>query len=120
MKNAVIRLICRFLVVSLTVLSFGTATAGMIGVDQVAASNAGADRAAVMSLVSRSEVASQLATRGVDPQLAASRIAAMSDQEVQALKGQIDALPAGANSDWGWIAAVIIIAVVVWYFWFRR
>jgi hypothetical protein len=120
MKSAVIRMICRFLIASLTVLSFGTANAGMIGVDQLSASTAQTDRAAVMSLVARSEVASQLAAHGIDQQLAQSRIAAMSDQEVQSLKGQIDALPAGASSDWGWVAAVIVIAIVVWYFWFRR
>ena len=118
MRSAVVRMICRFLVVSLTFLSF-SASAGMIGVDQLAAANAQSDRAAVMSFVSRSEVASQLQARGVDPQLARERIAAMSDQEVQSLKGQIDALPAGA-SDAGVIVAVIVIALVVWYFWFRR
>jgi|SRR5687767_9283729 len=118
MKSAVVRMICRFLIASLTVLSFGTASAGMIGVDQLA-STSQTDRAAVMTLVARSEVASQLQARGIDPQLAQQRIAAMSDQEVQSLKGQIDAVPAGA-SDGGVIAAVIIIAVVVWYFWFRR
>ena len=119
MRSAVVRMICRFLVVSLTFLSF-TASAGMIGVDQLAAANAQSDRAAVMSFVSRTEVASQLQARGVDPQLARERIAAMSDQEVQALKGQIDTLPAGAGSDAGVIVAVIVIALVVWYFWFRR
>ena len=118
MRSAVVRMICRFLVVSLTFLSF-SASAGMIGVDQLAAANAQSDRAAVMTFVSRSEVASQLQARGVDPQLARERIAAMSDQEVQSLKGQIDALPAGA-SDAGVIVAVIVIALVVWYFWFRR
>lgn len=119
MKSALARMICRFLIASLTVLSFGTANAGMIGVDQLTASTMSADRAAVMTLVSRGEVASQLAARGIDPQLAQERIAAMSDTEVQALKGQIDAMPAG-GSDWGWVAAVIVVAVVVWYFWFRR
>jgi hypothetical protein len=114
--NAFSRMICRFLIASLTVLSFGTATAGMIGVDQVSAGQS--DRAAVMNLVSRSEVASQLQARGIDPQMAQARIASMTDKEVQALKGQIDALPAGAT-DWGWVAGVIVIAVVVWYLWFR-
>lgn len=120
MKSAVIRMICRFLIASLTVLSLGTANAGMIGVDQLAASSSQSDRAAVMTLVSRSEVANALQARGVDPQLARERITSMTDQEVQALKGHIDALPAGAGGDWGWVAAVIVIAVVVWYFWFRR
>lgn len=117
MKSAVVRMICRFLIASLTVLSFGTANAGMIGVEQLA--SAPSDRAAVLNLVSRSEVASQLQARGIDAQMAQARIASMTDQEVQSLKGQIDALPAGA-SDGGTIAAVIIIALVVWYVWFRR
>ena len=119
MKSAVVRMICRFLVASLAVLSFGTAHAGMIGVDQLAGSTGHSDRAAVLNTIARSEVATQLQARGIDPQLAASRIASMTDPEVQSLKGQIDALPAGASSDGGWIAAVIIVAIVVWYFWFR-
>ena len=117
MKSAFVRMICRFLIASLTVLSFGTAHAGMIGVEQLAPATS-PDRAAVMNLVSRSEVASQLAARGIDQGTAQERIAAMTDQEVQALKGQIDALPAGAT-DWGWVAGVILIAIVVWYLWFR-
>lgn len=117
MKSAVIRMICRFLIASLTILSIGTASAGMIGVDQL--SVAQSDRAAVMNLVTRGEVASQLQARGIDPQLAQQRIASMTDQEVQALKGQIDQMPAGASGDWGWVAAVIVVAIIVWYFWFR-
>ena len=119
MKSAVFRMICRLLVASLMLMSLGTARAGMIGVDQLAASGAGADRAAVTSFLSRSEVASQLQANGIDQKAAQQRIASMTDQEVQALKGQIDALPAGASSDGAWIAAVIVIALVIWYVWFR-
>ena len=119
MKSAAFRMICRFLVASLMLMSLTTARAGMIGVDQLAASGAGADRAAVTTLLTRSEVANQLQARGIDPQLAQQRIASMTDPEVQALKGQIDALPAGASSDGAWIAAVVVIALVVWYVWFR-
>jgi hypothetical protein len=117
MKSAAFRMICRLLVASLMLMSLTTARAGMIGVDQLA--GAGADRAAVTSLLTRSDVASQLQARGIDQQAAQERIAAMTDQEVQALKGQIEALPAGASSDGAWVAAVIIIALVVWYVWFR-
>ena len=117
MRSALTRVICRFLIAALAALSFGTANAGMIGVDQLAAGNS--DRSAVLNLVARGEVSSQLAAQGIDPQLAKQRIAAMSDAEVQALKGQIDALPAGANGDWAWVAAVIVVAVIVWYVWFR-
>jgi len=117
MKSAVFRMICRLLVASLMLMSLTTARAGMIGVDQLA--SAGADRAAVTSLLTRSDVASQLQARGIDQSVAQQRIAAMTDQEVQALKGQIDALPAGASSDGAWVAAVIIVALVIWYVWFR-
>jgi hypothetical protein len=110
-------MICRFLIVALAMLSFGTANAGMIGVDQLSAGNP--DRAALINMVSRDDVAGQLAARGLDPQVAKDRIAAMSDQEVQSLKGQIDALPAGAMSGWGWAAVVIVVALIVWYVWFR-
>lgn len=119
MKSAAFRMICRFLVVSLMLMGFTSVRAGMIGVDQLSASTASADRAAMMTLVQRGEVASQLQARGIDPALAQQRIASMTDQEVQMLKGQIDAMPAGAGGDWGWVAAVIVIAVIVWYFWFR-
>src|ERR1043166_8159437 len=76
MKSAVIRIICRFLIASLTILSIGTASAGMIGVDQLSAAQS--DSAAVMNLVTRGEVASQLQARGIDPQLAQQRIASMT------------------------------------------
>jgi hypothetical protein len=114
-------MICRFLIASLLALSFTTASAGMIGVDQMSAASAGAqaDRIALMNLVARSEVANQLQAQGVDPQMAQERIASMTDSEIAALKGQVDALPAGATSGWAWAAAVIIVALVVWYFWMR-
>jgi hypothetical protein len=121
MKFAAFRMICRFLIASLLALSFTTASAGMIGVDQMSAASAGAqaDRIALMNLVARSEVANQLQAQGVDPQMAQERIASMTDSEIAALKGQVDALPAGATSGWAWAAAVIVVALIVWYFWMR-
>jgi hypothetical protein len=121
MRSAAFKLICRFLVASLMLMSFTTAHAGMIGVDQLGAAGSSVqlDRLALSNLVSRADVASQLQAQGVDAQLAQSRIAAMSDAEVQALNGQIAALPAGASSNAGWIAGVIIIAVIIWWVWMR-
>jgi len=80
-----------------TAMSFSAANAGMIGADQITASSfAQSDRAVVMTFVTRAEVASELQARGIDPQSAGERVAAMTDPEVHALRGQIDALPAGA------------------------
>lgn len=119
MKSATIRMVCHFLMVSMLLLPFQTIHAGMIGADQATAiTSAQADRASVLSLMSRSDVASQLQTLGLDPQTAKDRVAAMTDEEVRSLAGNLDSLPAGALSNWGW-AAVIIIAIVIWYNWKR-
>ena len=119
MRAAVFKMICRFLIASLTMMSF-TASAGMIGVDQLAASgSAQLDRAAVMAVLDRPDVVSQLQAQGLDPQVARERVASMSDSEVQALNGEIDSLPAGAKSNGGWIAGAVVIAIIIWYFWMR-
>lgn len=120
MKFAAIRMVCRFLVLSMMLLPFQTIQAGMIGTDQMASvASAQADRASVLSLLNRSEVASQLQALGLDPKLAKDRIAAMTDEEVRSLAGQLNSLPAGAGDGW-WIAAVIIVGVVIWWAYYRR
>lgn len=118
MRSAAMRLICRFLIVSLAMLPFQAVQAGMIGTDQaLSAARAATDRSAVLNVLGRSEVAAQLQALGIDPKTAGDRVAAMTDEEVHALAGRIDSLPAGAHSSgWAW-AAVIIIAVLIWYNW---
>lgn len=118
MKSKAMLLICRLLIISVMSLSFQAANAGMIGVDQViSASSAHADRDAVLRVLSRSEVASQLQSMGLDARTASERVAAMTDQEVHSLAGKLESLPAGANGDWGWVAAVIIIAAAIYFIW---
>ena len=120
MKFAAIRMICRFLVLSMMLLPFQTIQAGMIGTDQIAsAASAQTDRAAVLSLLNRSDVASQLQTLGLDPKVAKDRVAALTDEEVRTLAGQLNSLPAGADSGW-WIAAVVIVGVLIWWTYYRR
>ena len=120
MKSVTIRAICRLLIVSLMMLPFPAAQAGMIGTQQAAAA-AGAmlERNAVLAVVERSDVASQLQALGLDTKTAKDRIAAMTDDEVRSLAGNLDALPAGGrNNSAGWLL-VIVIAVVIWYNWKR-
>lgn len=118
MKSTMMRMICRFLILALAVLPFQAAQAGMIGADQVvSAATAQADRATVATILSRADVAGQLQSMGLDARTAQDRVAAMTDQEVHSLAGQVDSLPAGAKSNgWAW-AAVIIIAIVIYYNW---
>jgi hypothetical protein len=115
MKSMTMRFICRMLVISMVMLPFQTVQAGMIGAEQAAAvATAQTERQAVLSLISRSEIASQLQSLGLDANTAKDRVAAMTDQEIHSLAGQLDSLPAGADSGWAW-AAVIIIGVLIWY-----
>ena len=99
MKSAAFRMLCRFLIASMFAMSFQSAMAGMIGTEQaVAAASAQAERAALINTLSRSDVANQLQSQGVDPEAAKARVASMTDQEVATLVGKIDSLPAGASS----------------------
>lgn len=119
MKSGAIRFICRMLIVSLTMLPFQTVWAGMIGADQVVAgAGAQADRQAVLSLVTRSDIANQLQSLGVDLKTANDRVAAMTDEEVRSLAGKLNSLPAGAADGWVW-AAVILIGVAIWYVYYK-
>jgi len=118
MKHGTMSAICRVLVVTLMMLSFQTARAGMIGTGQAADTQ----RASVMSVIDRADVSQQLQSMGLEPQVAKDRVAAMTDEEVRSLSGKLDTLPAGGMSDW-WIGAIVIavIAVAVWgaYGWKR-
>ncbi|HZX30000.1 MAG TPA: PA2779 family protein [Rhodocyclaceae bacterium] len=119
MKSKAMLFLCRLLVLTVMSLSFQAANAGMIGVDQViASSTANADREAVLRVLGRTEVSSQLQSLGLDAKTASERVAAMTDQEVHSLAGKLESLPAGASSDWGWgLLAVILIAAAIYYVW---
>jgi hypothetical protein len=116
MKPEATKMLCRLLIVSMFAMPFQAARAGMIGTDQlVSPATAQADRTAVLATLSRGEIASQLQSMGVDPSAAAERVASMTDQEVRALAGKLDALPAGASSSTGW-AVAIVVAILIWYY----
>ena len=112
---------CRVLVVAMMTLSFQSARAGMIGAEQAAAdSGAATQRSLVLSVLDRAETAAQLQARGIDPSMARERVAAMTDQEVHQLAGDMQTAPAGAGLNAGGWLAVIVIAGLIWYFAFRK
>jgi hypothetical protein len=117
--NVWAKTICRLLVALMIWMPYQIATAGMIGSDQVTATSPQADRTAVLNFLARSDVSGQLQTLGLDPSTAKDRVAAMSDQEVQSLAGQINAMPAAGLSSGAGILLIIIIAAAVWWFWQR-
>jgi hypothetical protein len=111
---------CRVLVVSLFALSLQTARAGLIGAEQAAPSTVPTERALVLSTLDRAEVAAQLQAAGIDPLDAKARVQSMTDQEVHALAQDIQTAPAGGGmSAWGWVA-IIVIAALIWYYAIRK
>ena len=122
MKLYGVGLICRLLIVSLLLLSFQTARAGMIGTGEaVPAAGSQVERAQILGLLARGDVAKQLEVLGVDPNVARDRVATMSDEEVRSLAGNLGSVPAGGVSGWA-IALIILVAVGVWWWWtnYRR
>jgi uncharacterized protein DUF6627 len=118
MTSVMKKTLCNLLIVLMAWTPFQMAFAGVISTDQAVAASAQADRAAVLSVISRSDVSSQLQSLGLDAATAKDRVAALTDEEVRSLNGQLQALPAGGD---GWaIAAVILIGVLIWYFAFRK
>ncbi len=118
MNIAMTRMICRLLMGLMAWMPFHVAQAGMIGTEQSVGSTSQADRAAVLSVISRSDVASQLQSLGLDQATAKDRVAAMTDQEVRSLAGDLNALPAGASA--GGVLVVILIVVLVWWLVVRK
>src|SRR5262245_26247158 len=124
MKSVWTRTICRLLVALMIWTPYYIAQAGVITTDQVVtgsqAQQATADRTTVLNFLTRSDVASQLQSMGVDPSTASQRVAALSDAEAASLAQRINAMPAGASDDWAWVLLVIVIAAGVWWFFFRK
>ena len=117
MKSAWAKTICRLLVVLMVWTPYQVAQAGMIGTDQVTTTSSQADRSAVLTFVSRADVANQLQALGLDASTAKDRVAAMTDAEVSYLAGRINSLPAGADTA-GVILLILIIAAI-WWVWKR-
>lgn len=120
MKSALTRMICRFLAIALMALPFQGVQAGMIGTDQVVKSNVSvqSDRSVVLNYLSRAQTVSELQALGLDLQTAKDRVAAMTDDEVSSLAGQINAAPAGADA--GAVLLLVVVIWAIWYFAFRR
>ena len=112
------KLISQLLIVSMILLPF-SANAAMIGTEQVVASaTEQANRDKVRDFVSRTDVQKQLEALGLSTENATERVNAMTQEEINRVAGKINTLPAGADSSDGWwIAAIVVVAVVIWYFW---
>ena len=113
------KLVAQVLIVCMVWTPFSI-QAGMIGTDQVVAgAQDQANRDKVLNFVARGDVVKQLETLGLSSSTAKERVSAMTQDEVNMLAGKIDSMPAGASSG-GWIAAVIIIGLLIYFLWYKR
>jgi hypothetical protein len=89
-------------ILCVAVLNLGSpivAQAGVIGTLQaVEAQHRAADLATVSSALAREQVRAQLGEMGVAAAQVDSRLAALTDEELRTLAGQIESLPAGADA----------------------
>ncbi|HEX9396181.1 MAG TPA: PA2779 family protein [Burkholderiales bacterium] len=108
-------ILCRLLIALMAWTPFQLAQAGMIGAGQTAAAPQ-AQRDAVSAFLARADVARELQALGLDPAAAQARVAALSDEEIRAIAGDMRGLPAGGTIE-GWILAAIVVAVVWYIFW---
>ena len=95
------------LLVPCLLLSTMPARAGMIGTTQLLAPSADAQRERVDAFLAREDVQSQFEALGVSPADAATRVASMTEAELQSLSSRIDSLPAGAG------AAELVLVVLL-------
>src|SRR5262245_38371387 len=81
--------------------------AGMIGTPD-------AERQQVKELVGRPELAKELEKMGINPADVQGRIDAMNDEEVHALAGRLNAVPAGGElTTQEWLLVIVIILLVI-------
>ena len=112
MKSALTQALCRFLAIATMMLPFQSGQAGMIGTDLATSPVAvQAERNAIAGFLGRPEAVNQLHSLGVDVQAATDRVAALTDAEVSALAGKINALPAGG--DFGLLVIVLLVLLIV-------
>ena len=72
--------------------------AAMIGTDQVISNTQSqADRAHLIEMLDRADLADQLRSAGVDPDYLKERVSSLTDDEVALLNEQMDQLPAGGD-----------------------
>ncbi|MDX1529489.1 MAG: PA2779 family protein [Gammaproteobacteria bacterium] len=102
------------LVMFLSVAPLPVAKAAMISTDDVIGIvNSEVDRARVASIFAREDVRAQMEALGVDPNMAATRVAGLSDSEVQQIVDQLDELPAGQDAADAIVGAVFAILVIL-------
>ncbi len=98
----------------MNVAPIGLAEAKMVTTDQVIQhADPANDRERVESFILREDVQRQLVLLGINPEEAASRVASLSNGEIQQIAGRLDELPAGEGGIGAVVGAILIIFLVL-------
>ncbi len=98
----------------MNVAPIGLARAKMVTTDQVLEhADPSSDRERVESFLLREGVQRQLVLLGINPEEAASRVASLSNGEIQQIAGRLDELPAGEGGVGVVVGAILIIFLVL-------
>ncbi len=98
----------------MNVAPIGLAQAKMVTTDQVLEhADPASDRERVESFILRDDVQKQLVLLGINPEEAASRVASLSNEEIQQIAGRLDELPAGEGGIGVVVGAILIIFLVL-------
>jgi len=113
MNNGIFQRLC-VLLTSLSIVGLSAPAVSYAGIIDTAAvvesSQRSADLATVRTGLDRQDVRDRFLALGVDPQTVDSRLAALTDSELQGLAGRIEQLPAGGD---GLLAVIGIVFVVL-------
>jgi hypothetical protein len=103
------------LIVAMTAVSVPLAPshAAMVGTDRLIDQMGQSPRDRLSVFLARQDVRAQLAELGVSPKEAEARIASLSDQEVEAIAGRIDTLPAGQGAVEAIVGAAVLVFIVL-------
>lgn len=114
MKSSLMK---RIMVLLVSVSFFSTyslpAWSGIVTTDQLLQQQLEVlNKSSLVAMLDRDDVRQQLVERGVDPEYAKARIAALSDAQIEELKDSIDTLPAGSGVV-GILIAVLLVLIIL-------
>ena len=114
MKSSLMK---RIIVLLVSVSFFSTyslpAWSGIVTTDQLLQQQLEVlNKSSLVAMLDRDDVRQQLVERGVDPEYAQARIAALSDAQIEELKDSIDTQPAGSGVV-GILIAVLLVLIIL-------
>ena len=106
--------ICLTVLMFLVFVPIHGVLAALIPTDEVAQSQTGRNaRNSINVLIDRVDVQKALISRGLDPQEARNRVAALSDAEAVKLADMLEELPAGGGAIGVLVALILIVFLVL-------